>query len=391
MILEVYDLECLRNVFTYTGYVPKENKYYQFVICPWRNDLIDLQKHLTRDKLVQVGYNNLSYDYPLIHHILNHYNEYKYQSGLEISQAIYAKSQEIIDQEFSIISDKNSYIQQIDLYRIHHYNNKARIASLKDIEIAMNLPDVREMPIHHTTWCKEGDEKEILSYNAWDVYSTYQFLLVTLGKTDFPNYKGRNKIELRQKLQSKFNIPCLNWPDVKIGEQLILNLYCRKNNCNIQDLKRKGGTKRDKIYLKECIPKWANFQTKEFNEIKDKFSNAVISNIKGAFKETINFHGINIDYGTGGVHSSIEPGIYSADDEWMILDEDVGSLYPSMAIQLGIYPEHLGKEFLDIYNNDIVSVRLSEKRKPKKDRDLVIMEGYKLAANGIINFIFNIF
>lgn len=59
------------------------------------------------------------------------------------------------------------------------------------------------------------------------------------------------------------------------------------------------------------------------------------------------------------------------------------ALYPSLAIQLGLYPEHLGKEFLEIYDEDIVSVRLAEKIKPKKERDFVIMEGFKLAANGI--------
>lgn len=32
MILEIYDIEVLANCFTYTGYVPSENKYYQFVI-----------------------------------------------------------------------------------------------------------------------------------------------------------------------------------------------------------------------------------------------------------------------------------------------------------------------------------------------------------------------
>lgn len=247
----------------------------------------------------------------------------------------------------------------------------------------MNLPDVREMPIHHTTWCKEGDEIEILSYNKWDVYSTYLFFLVTIGKTDNPIYKGRNKIELRQQLQKKFDIPCLNWPDVKIGEQLILKLYSDKTGINLYDLKKSGGTKRSEIALKDCIPHWANFETKEFNSIKNKFQNTIISNIKGSFSESLIFHGIKMDYGTGGLHSCIKSGVYEADDYWMILDEDIGSLYPSLAIQLGLYPEHLGPIFLDIYDKDIVSVRLAEKVKPKKERDMVIMEGFKLSANGI--------
>ena len=53
-----------------------------------------------------------------------------------------------------------------------------------------------------------------------------------------------------------------------------------------------------------------------------------------------------------------------------------------LAISQGLYPEHLGPGFLDIYDKEIVSVRLKEKKKSKKERDFVIIEGFKLAANG---------
>lgn len=130
MILEIYDIECLRNIFTYTGYCPKEDKYYQFIICPWKNEIKELYNHLTTRKIIQVGYNNEGYDYPIIHHIINRYKErYEYSSGMDIAMALYDKSQEIIEQEFSTIADRNKFIPQIDLYRIHHFNNKARTAS----------------------------------------------------------------------------------------------------------------------------------------------------------------------------------------------------------------------------------------------------------------------
>lgn len=245
------------------------------------------------------------------------------------------------------------------------------------------MDNVEEMPIHHSTWCKKGDEIQVLSYNKNDVKATYKFFLVTLGKTEFPLYKNKNRIELRQKLQSQFKIPCLNYPDVKIGEQLILNLYCNKTGISFYDLKKQKGTPRNEIYLKDCIPQWANFKTKEFNSIKNKFQNTIITNIKNEFNASLIFHGTKLDYGTGGLHSCIKSGVYVADDYWIIYDEDVGSLYPSLAIQLGLYPEHLGNKFLEIYDKDIVSIRLAEKRKPKKDRNMVIMEGFKLAANGI--------
>ena len=53
-----------------------------------------------------------------------------------------------------------------------------------------------------------------------------------------------------------------------------------------------------------------------------------------------------------------------------------------LAISQNIYIEHLGPDFIQVYDKDIVSVRMGEKKKPKKERDPVIMEGFKLAANG---------
>lgn len=384
MRAEVYDLECLSNLFTYTGFDVQEQKYYQFVIHDDRNDAKALWEHLHRDKLLQIGFNNESYDYPLLHNFLNNY-QYMYSriGGVNIAISLYQKSQEIIDMEFSAIADKNKFIPQLDLFKIFHYDNKARMTSLKDIEFQLRMDDIEEMPIHHATWCTKDDIDTILSYNKNDVEATYKFFLVALGKTDDPIYKGKNKIALRCEIQRQFGINCLNYPDVKIGERLILKLYSEKTHKSLYDLKQSGGTIRETIQLKDCIPYWANFETKEFNELKQKLIDATISSIKGEFEASVVFHNTKMDYGTGGCHSCIKPGIYNADDKWMIVDEDIGSLYPSIAIQLGIYPEHLGPEFLDIYNNKIVARRLAEKKKPKAERDNVIMEGFKLAANGV--------
>ena len=392
MGFEVYDIETLSNLFTYTGYDCYQKTWKQFVVSQWRNDFSELVNHLSylrANKYYQVGFNNENFDYPVIHHILNHASEYKFLSGQEVAQRLYDKAQDLINntnedgRQFNTIADKNKFIQQIDLYKIWHYNNNARRTSLKDLEVCMNMPNVEEMPIDHQTWCKKGDEECVLQYNKNDVEATYLFFKTTLGKTDYSLYKDKDKMKLRSQLKTQFQIPCMNYPDVKMGEELILSLYCKKTGKNLYDLKKLGGTPRASINLADCIPSWANFKSKEFQELKRKFESTVIKSSKGEFSESVIYHGIKIDYGTGGAHSAAQPGVYEADDYWTICDQDIGSLYPSIAIQLGLYPEHLGPEFLEIYDKDIVSVRLAEKKKPKKERNMVIMEGFKLAANGI--------
>ena len=380
MLLEVYDIETLSNLFTYTGFDATNKKWYQFVISRWRNDAVELYNHLRRDKIIQVGFNNDSFDYPVIHHFINHFEEYRYLNGQELAQKLYKKAQEIIEQEFSTIADKNKFIQQIDLFKIWHYNNAARSTSLKDLEIAMRMKNVEEMPIHHSQWCKESDIDLILGYNKNDVDATYQFLLTTVGKTDYSLYKGKNKIELRQNLTKKFGVNCINMPDVRIGESLMLHLYSRAINEDPYYVK-KLRTVRPNINLGECIPKWCDIKSKEFNKFLDTIRETTIKGEKKEFSASILFHEIFFDFGTGGAHGCISPGVYKSNDDIIILDLDVSSLYPSVARSLNLYPQHLGPEFMRLYEQ-FIDARVNEKHKPKDQRDNVLIEGYKLLLNG---------
>ena len=80
-------------------------------------------------------------------------------------------------------------------------------------------------------------------------------------------------------------------------------------------------------------------------------------------------------------HGCIRPGVYKSDDENIILDLDVSSLYPSVARSLNLYPQHLGPEFMKLYEQ-FIDARVAEKHKPKEERDNVLIEGYKLLLNG---------
>ena len=384
MISEVYDIECLSNLFTYTGYCRQTKIYHQFVIHSLKNDYSELIEHLSQKELIMIGYNNDEYDYPILHHLINHKEQYQNLSGHELSQRIYQKSQEIINTQFSTVAEWNKHIPQIDLFKIWHYDNLAKLTSLKALEIALNLPLVEDMPYNHTYWITTTEEiNEVLSYNKNDVDATNEFLNVTLGNTNLPLYSGKNKLELRLAIKKKFKVNGLNFNDIKLGTELILKLYCEKFKINPKDV-RKLKTPRKEIYLKDCLPQWMQFKTNKFNPLINKFSNIIIYNgeTKGKVNFSVIYHGIKIDYGTGGAHACIKPGVYDSDDEFGIYDLDIDSLYPMLAITQGLYPEHLGPGFLDIYYGEIVSKRLEEKKKPKKERDFVIVEGFKLAANG---------
>ena len=383
MITEIYDLETLSNLFTYTGYCLQNKQWYQFVIHKERNDAELLYAHLKRDKVMfQVGFNNENFDYPLEHYFLINYNsKFKYFTGQDIAVDLYNKAQNLINsEEYTAIKDSNKFIKQYDLFQIWHYNNKARMTSLKDLEFAMQMENIEEMPFNHNTWIKTKNEIDsVLAYNKNDVLATKLFLEATLGLTEYSQYKGKNKINLRSELSKKFNIDCHNWPDVKIGEQLMLTLYSRETNQSQWDVKNTR-TERTSIALKDCIPEWCDIKTKEFNNFLNLISKTTLKKNEN-FETSIIFHGIRFDFGLGGTHGCIKSGIYESDDTYIIYDLDVSSLYPSIAKSLNLYPAHLGPEFTKLYSK-FIEDRIAEKHKPKDKRDQVLIEGYKLILNG---------
>lgn len=107
----------------------------------------------------------------------------------------------------------------------------------------------------------------ILDYNRHDVTATHMFYKITIGETDHTLYKGKDKIQLRRDVRSKYKIPCYNYPDVKLGEQLLLTLYCNTTKQNSYDVKQLRSP-RSSIKIKDCIFPYIEFQTEPFKALK---------------------------------------------------------------------------------------------------------------------------
>ena len=371
----VYDIETLKSCFTYTAINIDTEEIVKFVIHKDRNDSVALLEHLNNCK-GQIGFNNINFDYPIIHFFMKMFETLSLDKDPEFTiQVLYQKAQDIITAQNQInfttivaIAQNEWLIAQLDLFKLWHFNNKARSTSLKSLQIAMNYPNVMEMPISHTRDDIREDEIEgILEYNLNDVLSTFEFYK-----------KSIDKIELRRKLNEKYNLQCLNFADTKIGEQLTLKMYCEATNKNPWDVK-KLRTEHESINIGECIFDYIKFNSKEFNNLLNKFKSSTIKNTKGELENSVIYKGFKYDFGSGGIHGCIAAGLYESDDRYIIIDADVASLYPSIAIVNKLYPKHLGIEFCDVYENGIVKPRLEA----KKRGDSVMADGFKLSANSV--------
>lgn len=383
----VYDIETMKEFFLVVVYNPQEDKYYEFGVNKLRNDL---------DKFVRftechtdwfwVGYNNLRFDSQVVEWVLRNYEQWHQLSSLDICGRIAQKAADVIhDANYDVFPEyreEELSLKQLDLFRIHHYDNKTRRVSLKRLEFEMDLENVEEMPIHHSkTDMSTVELLQTVEYCVNDVQATYQFYLITIGKTDHPLYKGENRIELRQDIQEEFGIPCLNYSDSKIGDEMIKKYYCQEKNIPYKELPKKGFFRKE-IIVKRCIADYVSFQTPELTEFLNRIKKMKLG-MQDDFKEEIHFYDNVYSFMKGGIHTENKPMVFEANDEYEIIDWDVTSYYPAIIINNGRYPKHLGKEFLRGYKQ-MFDKRIELKPLAKKDKKIKgIVGALKLAVNSV--------
>ena len=137
----IFDLEQYENFHSGT-FVNRddENDVRVFVIHETRDDIAEYYKFLQEEVSGLIGFNNVNYDYPLLHLFLNIMPIYTRTEEMitprQLNELLHRKSQNIINSEYSAIPEWYVLIPQLDLFRIHHFDNKAKRTSLKAVEIA---------------------------------------------------------------------------------------------------------------------------------------------------------------------------------------------------------------------------------------------------------------
>jgi len=383
----IYDIETLKEFFLVVVYNPATDVYREFQVNRYKNRLDGLMAFIERHKdYYWVGYNNLRFDSQVMEWVIRNYENWHELSNLEITARIAQKASDVIDdanhEVFAEYRESDLSIKQLDLFRIHHFDNKNRRVSLKRLEFEMDLENIEEMPISHVKESLTTEDITLITeYCINDVKATYQFYLVTIGQTDHPLYKGDNKIELRQDIEAEFGIPCLNYSDSKIGDEMIKKFYCQEKGIDYQQLPKKGFFRKS-IDVNKCIAPYVSFQTPELKQFLARIKKLKLG-MQDDFKEELHFYGNVYSFMKGGLHTENSPKVFEANEEYEIIDWDVSSYYPAIIINNARYPQHLGREFLRGYQA-MFEKRLELKPLAKKDKKIKgIVGALKLAVNSV--------
>lgn len=367
----VYDIEQYSNFHCCT-FKDRDNPsdVRQFVISESRNDIEEYYRFLNNEVAGLIGFNNINFDYPLLHSLIRLMKACHH--GIIVSDPSTINSflaedvKRIIQEQYSAIPGKEVLIPQLDLYRIHHFDNKAKSTSLKAVEIAINFPNVQDIPFNSNHRVLPEEEKIILEYNLNDVEATYKFYLLT-----------KDMIDLRKNLEKKYRINLINANDPKIGQEIFGKQIATKKRWKYSYLKNLR-TYRHRINLKDCILPYIKFNSNEFNDLLEYLKSTTIHTTYNTFEKFVIYKGFRYDYGAGGVHGCIESGIYNADNDFTIIDIDVKSYYPGLTIANRFYPQHLGPEFVEVYED-----LFKERIEAQKRGDSATNSGLKLALTGV--------
>lgn len=367
----VYDLEQFENFHSAT-FVDRDDESIQkvFVIHSSRDDREQYYDFLMEDVSGLIGFNNINYDYPLLHFFIELMRSHKAVGATmgvnQLTDLLQRKSQEIIKAEYSAIPPFQVIIPQLDLFKIHHFDNKAKATSLKAVQIAINYPNVEDLPFHENHWVDEEEVPKIIGYNLNDVLSTRAFYFLS-----------EDMVEMRKMLSKEFNLNLRNANDPKIGQEIFGREIARAKQIPYARL-RDMRTYRHSINLGDCLLPYIYFESKEFKKLHTFFKETTITSTYKAFEKSVIYKGFKYDYGTGGIHGCIESGVYESTQDMMILDIDVAAYYPALGIQNKFYPQHLGNTFTEVYSR-LFDTRMEAKRTGNKP----VNSGLKLALNGV--------
>lgn len=290
----IWDIECYPNFFSMAVCFANGSGMRVFEISDRKNEateMLEFCRKVMISKHRMVGFNNVGFDYPLLHYILEKAKIAKRQ-GKEFrithdeiwrhSQSMFEKNKDGDNRFGNAIQSNLVHLTQVDLFKIWHYDNRAKMTGLKMLEFNMRSRNIEDLPFPVGKVLTDPEKDVTIEYNKHDVLETLKFYQYSL-----------DEIVMRDTLTKQFGFDCTNYNDTKIGKELFVNRLeaaspgvcykqVRKGDRMVKQIQQ---TKRNYINLGDCILPYISFERPEFKAIHKWFAAQVITETKGALTD----------------------------------------------------------------------------------------------------------
>lgn len=258
-------------------------EYYSWEVSHFKNEskqIFDFLRLIIDTGGVTVGFNSMRYDQPMMHHFFD-----LYVSGLRdvtrLIELMYQKSKWIIKESLKFFRERFPKWQDVDLYKINHYDNMAKATSLKKAECFLRMDTVEEMPVDFDDpdLTKEEIYKS-MKYLSHDVLATYEF-----------THECLDLITFRYSMTEQFGKSVLNYSDSKIGSEVMTKELIDKMGYNkvftTDEFGQRKAIQSDYdetgFEVSKLIFPYIKFETEPGKAILEFFKNQHLYNTKGVF------------------------------------------------------------------------------------------------------------
>jgi len=254
-------------------------------------------------------------------------------------------------------------IDHIDLFEVSPGN-----VSLKIYAGRMHCETMQDLPIEPEAIITAEQHALLRAYNLNDLVVTQKLYEVLIPQ-----------LTLRQKMSQEFKIDLRSKSDAQIAEA-VLTQAVQKMNGSVSQPQVDSGTQ-----FKFKAPNFINFKSQQLQDIL-AFVQSVVFTVPDSgniqmppelAKQTISIGNSTYQMGIGGLHSTEQSVHYIANEDFVLVDRDVTSYYPTIILNQGLAPAHLGEAFTNTYRQI-----LDRRIKAKQSGDKVTGDVLKIVVNG---------
>lgn len=344
----VFDVECYPNFWMVGFRCFNTDKIVYFERTETQN--LDISKLLfVLHNFTVVGFNSNNYDLPIIWLAMQGVDNATLKN---VSDFIIKENWRLRDIEIAY-KFKAGSINSVDLIEVAPLS-----ASLKAYAARLHALRLQELPFSPETALNPSECVTVRNYNFTDLEDTL-LLLRELSP----------QLELRAALSRQYRQDLRSKSDAQIAEAVLCGEIKQMNGYWAKRPVIDPGT----VY-KYQVPKFIQYKTPILQRMLETVRNVnFIIAENGQVLEPKEFEqlkALQIGYsvyamGIGGLHSTEESTSHIADENTLLIDRDVNSYYPSIILTQGLYPKHLGLNFLNVYQS-IVERRLRAKARVKQ-------------------------
>lgn len=358
----LYDVECYPNFWCVTFEVfagPMMGKQIYFELSPWSKLDIDFLR-LVYTMHTHTGFNNKNYDMVQVELAI---------AGLDNARLKAASDMLIAKDDLG----RNMY-RPYEVLK--YYNIKKRLvsdnidlievaplkASLKAYAGRLHTPYMQDLPFDPSTFLTAEQAVILRYYNFKD-----------LIHTRYLRYGIAPELMLRYEMSNTYKEDLRSRSDAQIAETVMRKELSRILGHQIKQPEPEYGVVH---YWKD--PGFLKFQTPELQALHEtckRIGFQIGGNGKMIIPKELEKLKIHVgtgvySFGNGGLHSTEKKSSHIGGGRggWRILDRDVTSYYPYLILNQGLYPKHIGPQFLVVYRG-IVLQRVAAKDKAKECKE----------------------